>query len=181
MDDVPDTKIYPLLITTTKDHFFTSIRIFGTFLKITGVNLDRKSSSKWGILIVKLCSLFWILVSIQNCTYLIVLRGAFRTMINLLVANKDSSGNQLMEDFIFILRQLGIPFFTLITHILLYNTVGSTMKSFWAALKPINRLLHLHDLSGIRKTSIFALICIITSVSITQYFLFIIAGPNILF
>jgi len=148
------------ILKTTKDHFLTSIRVFGIFLKISGINLDKKSASNWNFWMMKTCGIFWILASIQNYIYLVILRSAFGTMFHLLIANKNSTGHQLMSDLIFVLRQLGLPLFRLTTHIMLFINIGSTMKSFWTALKPINRLLNRQELTGIRKRSIFAFIWI---------------------
>lgn len=150
-----------ILLSSTKDQFFKSIGIFGTFLKITGVNLDQKPSSKWENLIIKICGWFWILVSIQNYAYLLILRSVFAAVTCLIASNENSTGSQLMSEMIFVIRQLGVPFFRFTTHVLLYITIKSTMSSFWTTLKPVNRFLNRHEFSGIRKGSIFALIWIL--------------------
>lgn len=146
-----------------RKNFLTTIGvILETFLKMCGVmNIGDK---KWKNIFVKLIRAFWILVSIQNYAYLILSRNTLATMVNVIASNQDMSGTQLIKDFMFILRQLGVPFFSFITHITLYVAIGSTMKSFWTALKPINRLLNLHDLPGVRNRSIFASIWIISVV-----------------
>ena len=155
-----------ITLSTTKDYFFTSIGIFGTFLKINGVNLDQKPSSKCENLLIKLCSWFWILVSIQNYAYLLILRSVFAAMTCLIASNENSSGSQLMSEMIFVIRQLGVPFFKFTTHLMLYITIKSTMRSFWDALKPVNRLLSRQEFSSIRKGSIFALIWIVIVVGL---------------
>jgi len=138
-----------ITLSTTKDYFFTSIGIFGTFLKINGVNLDQKPSS-----------------SIQNYAYLLILRSVFAAMTCLIASNENSSGSQLMSEMIIVIRQLGVPFFKFTTHLMLYITIKSTMTSFWDALKPVNRLLGRQEFSSIRKGSIFALIWIVIVVGL---------------
>jgi len=151
-----------------RKNFLTAIGvILETFLKMCGVIYIE--DQKWKNIFVTLIRAFWILVSIQNYAYLILSRNTLATMVNVLAANQDMSGTQLIKDFMFILRQLGVPFFSFVTHIMLYITIGSTMRSFWTSLKPINRLLNLHNLPGVRNRSIFASIWIVSVVIYTRF------------
>ena len=154
---------------TIREHFIASMGIIlGTFFKMCGLLMNHlEDESKWKNIFVQIIRAFWILVSIQNNAYLIASRNALGTMVNVLAANQDISGTQLMRDLIFILRHLAAPIFSFMTHIMLYITIDSTIKSFWTALKPINRLLKFHDLSCIRTRSILAATWIATVVYYT--------------
>lgn len=148
------------------EQFFSSIGLFVPLCKFTGVMVfdQRINSSTWIPLFVNICAWFWIIISIINNFYLIVHRGAIETIIKLLVANQ--SGNLMTKDFLYIFRQLGIPFLSFITHIMLYTSVESTTKSFWNALKPIDHLLNSSkNFNSIQKCSKIGLVWIITAVS----------------
>jgi len=151
-------------VTDRDNLFFNSIGIFfRTLLKMCGI-MNPEDPIKWKNIFVQIVRAFWIFVSIQNYAFIIASRKALSIMVNVFAANQDLSGIQLIRDFIIILRQLGVPILSFVTHIMLYITIGPTMKSFRIALEPINRLLNLHDLSGIRKRSMFAVIWIATVV-----------------
>ncbi len=146
--------------------FYSSLGLFVPLSKITGVMfVDRRiNSSIWTPLFVNICAWFWIIFGILNNFYLIVHRGAFETIMNLLVANQ--SGSLMTKDFIYIYRQLGIPFFSFVTHIMIYTSVGSTMKSFWKALKPIDHLLNSYEnFNSLQKCSKIGLMWITAAVS----------------
>ncbi len=132
--------------------------------------MNPEDPIKWKNIFVQIVRAFWIFVSIQNYAFIIASRKALSIMVNVFAANQDLSGIQLIRDFIIILRQLGVPILSFVTHIMLYITIGPTMKSFRIALEPINRLLNLHDLSGIRKRSMFAFIWIATVVLLILYY-----------
>ena len=99
---------------TNKDNFFLLPSGFLVYSSKFPVWILIKTRIKMRFLLWK-CA-FWILASIRNYIYLVILRSAFATVFHLLVANQNSSWDQLIRDLIFVLRQLGIYWVTDSSH-----------------------------------------------------------------